>query len=159
MKNTPWTFDERDFKIRDNDGNTIALVKFGVPNLDLLDLIAIGHLMASAPGLVTPSNSSQSSDPSSASAAALENPLRKLLSLIAQLPAGLQASSRETNSFSLTATGDGWIAIGTLFAVLALENPVGLFANRLDRIQLLLDLAAAAKAAESLLQYMVQETH
>lgn len=53
MKNTPWTFDENDFHIRDNAGNTIALVKIGVAGFDLLDLIATGQ-SARQPGSPTP---------------------------------------------------------------------------------------------------------
>ena len=56
MKHTPYTFDEHDFHIRDAKGDTIALIKLGVPDWDLFDLIALGHLMASAPDLTNPSD-------------------------------------------------------------------------------------------------------
>lgn len=145
MKNTPWTFNENDFHIRDNDGNTIALVKIGVAGFDLLDLIATGHLMASAPTLIrppTPTEPSESSDPS---------PLQKLLELIAHLPPGLRADWDGTNHYELVTSfsdTDYWWLTLSDYLVKDLNSATA----DGKRIGLLLDLAETAKAAEQHLQ-------
>lgn len=145
MKNTPWTFDEKDFHIRDNTGNTIALVKIGVAGFDLLDLIATGHLMASAPILIkppTPTEPSESSDP---------HPLQKLLELIAHLPPGLRADWDGTNHYEMTTSFsdiDYWWLDLSDYLVQDFDSATEIG----KRVGLLLDLAESAKAAEQHLQ-------
>lgn len=75
-----------------------------------------------------------------------------LLTLIAQLPPGLQSSSRQTHHFELTAPHDAvsywWLDLGDMLHPYYTANPHA-YHQALDRLQLLLDLAAAAKAAET----------
>lgn len=64
--------------------------------------------------------------------------INRLLDLLAQLPPGLDASSRETNHFELVSPHT--------------------YGQTLDRLQLLLDLAVAAKAAEPRLRQLATKT-
>lgn len=87
-------------------------------------------------------------------------PVNRLLNLLAQLPAGLDASSRDTNHFELVSPHDGhsywWLDIGEMLQHAYTHNP-HTYGTTLDRLQLLLDLAVAAKAAEPWLRHRFAE--
>lgn len=83
-------------------------------------------------------------------------PINRLLDLLEQLPKDLDASSRDTNHFELVSTHDDesywWLNIGEMLQHAYTHNP-HTYGQTLDRLQLLLDLAVAAKAAEPWLRY------
>lgn len=84
-------------------------------------------------------------------------PVNRLLDLLAQLPENLEASSRETNHYELVSPHDGesywWLDVGEMLHHAYTQNP-HTYGQTLDRLQLLLDLAVAAKAAEPYLRQL-----
>ncbi len=87
-------------------------------------------------------------------------PANRLLDLLEQLPEGLDASSRDTNQFELVSPHDAesywWLDIGEMLQHAYTHNP-HTYGQTLDRLQLLLDLAVAAKAAEPWLRYRSEQ--
>lgn len=83
--------------------------------------------------------------------------INHLLDLLAALPEGLDASSRETNHYELVNPHDGesywWLDVGEMLYHAYTHNS-HTYANTLDRLQTILDLAVAAKAAEPWLRQL-----
>ena len=83
--------------------------------------------------------------------------VNRLLDLLAALPEGLDASSRETNRFELVSPHDGesywWLDVGEMLYHAYTHNP-HTYGQTLDRLQAILDLAVAAKAAEPWLRQL-----
>lgn len=96
------------------------------------------------------------------SPAETKNTVAALLALIEKLPENLATFSRETQKFQLVCVVGSddyqtwWLDIGTMLQRVYQENG-RTYANTLDRLQMLLDLAVAAKAAEAHLRYKLQE--